>query len=151
MPRSLSKNPILPRQTNPEYTGQLVPTSSMHTLEDALAPQPYSSLEPSSSQRYSDSRSRPRDKTFGMKKKKKEKKNSILTLGDSERSKKDPGETRTVLTNLKTFFVTPNCPSLYRLRSKICLPARYLLTLQTEQENSRQNSIWFSDNSRGLR
>jgi hypothetical protein len=76
-----------------------------------------------------------------------EKKNFKLTPDDYKRLKKDPGETRTALTSSRTSFATPNLSSLYRLCLKICLPAQYLLTLQTGQGNSRQNSTWSLDNS----
>jgi hypothetical protein len=147
MPKYSSKNPTSPRLTNPGYMGQPMPTSSMPTQEDAPALPPYSSLEPSSFQRRPDSRSRHQGETFGVKKRE-EWKSSELTPDDSKRSKKDPGKTRTALTNSKTFSATLNHPSPYGLRSKIRLPARYLLTLQTEQGNFRQNLTWSSDNSR---
>jgi hypothetical protein len=145
MPRSSSKNPILPRQTNPEYTEQPMPMSSMRILGDTPAPQPYSLPGPSSSQRYLDSRSRPRGETYRVNRRE-EKKNFELTPDDYKRSKKDPKETRTGSTSSRTFSTTPNRPSPYGLRSEICLPAQYLSTLQTEQGNSRQNSTWSLDN-----
>jgi hypothetical protein len=134
MPKSLLNPLILPKQTDHRKKGQRMPTSSTHASMDNPPQQLSSSHVNLPYLTFLNSRSRPRNSTFRIEKRK-EKESSKPTPNDSERLEDALNRTRITLTNSETFSTSPNHPLRYGLCLKICLPARYLLTMQTKLGN----------------
>jgi hypothetical protein len=146
MPKSLSSPSTLLKPTDPGKKGPRMPTSSMPTLMGNQPQTPSLSHANLPYQTSLDLRLRPRKSVFGIWKKK-DGGSSKPTPKSSERSEDAQDKTETVSTDSETSLVSPNQLSCYGLHSKICLPARYLLTMQIGPGNYDRNATWFSNYS----